>query len=131
MDIKTVNIFFSCQIIHSGQTVPQSYTSELIRNSFWPNMSFKYPLRHIPTFHYHLRFCPKQEKTRFLDRYARPKPNHNLLWYFFTKTVIKHQKSVHRCFPLLESNLNLWDGNRCFTSGLLKCLVSRATKEFR
>ena len=51
-------------------------------------------------------------------------------WYFFINILTGHQKSVQGCFPLLESNLDLWDENRCFTNGLLKCLVPRATKEF-
>ena len=51
-------------------------------------------------------------------------------WYFFINTLTGHQKSVQGCFPFLESNLGLWDENRCFTNGLLKCLVPRATKEF-
>ena len=51
-------------------------------------------------------------------------------WYFFINTVTEHQKSVHGCFPLLDSNLDVWDGNRCFTNELLKCFVPRATKEF-
>ena len=87
------------------------------------------PLRHNPTLQPHLKFCPKQAKTSYFDRYPRPKPNHTC-WYLFINTVTEHQKSVHGRFPLLESNLDVWDGNRCFTNRLLKCLVPRATKAF-
>ena len=131
MDIRTVKLFFSGQRIHSGQTFPLFCTSKLIRNLFWLNMLFLPPLHHTPALQPYLRFCSKQAKTSYFDRYARPKPNHNLLRYFFINAVTEHQKSVHRCFPLLESNLNLWNGNRCFTNGLLKCLVPRATKKLK
>ena len=52
----------------------------------------------------------------------------HLLRYSITNTVTEYQNSIHGCFPLLESNLGLWDGNRCFTDGLLKCLLARTTK---
>ena len=51
-------------------------------------------------------------------------------WYFFINTLTEHQKIIQGCFPPLESNQDLWDGNWCFTNELLKCLVPRATKEF-
>ena len=83
MDIKTVNIFFSNQINHSGQTFPLFCTLRLIRNFFWSNMLFMAPLCHTPTLQPHHKFCPKQAKTSYFDWCARPKPNHNLLILFY------------------------------------------------
>ena len=54
----------------------------------------------------------------------------HLLRYSIINTVTKYQNSIHGCiWSIRESNLDLWDGNRCFTDRLLKCLVARATKE--
>ena len=65
------------------------------------------PLLDTPTLQSHLKFCPKQEKSSYFDQYARPIPKHNLLKQSCTSTVTGHQESVHGCFPLLESNLDL------------------------
>ena len=85
------------------------------------------PLRDTPTLR--LKFCFKQAKISYFGRYARPMPKHNLP-RCFTKIVTEHQENVYGCFPLLELNLDLLDGNRCFTDKLLICIVPRATKEF-
>ena len=128
MDIKTVKLFFSCQRIQPGNTFPLFCTFELIKNSLWPNSLFvPAPRRALQLC---LKFCSKQAKTAYFDQHARSIPKHNLLWYYFTNAVTKHQKSVPGCFLLLELNLDLWHENRCFTNVLFTCLVLRATKEF-
>ena len=130
MDIKSVKLFLSCQIVQAWQTFPLFCTSESIRNSFWPNRFFMSHLRHTPFLQPCLKFCSKQGKTSYFDRYANLIPKHNVLGYPFTNTVTEHQKSVYGCFPFLESNLDLWDGSWCLTNGLFKCIVPTATKEF-
>lgn len=65
------------------------------------------PLLHTPTLQPLLKFYPKQAKSSYFDQYAGPIPKHDLLKQSFTSTVTEHQESVHGCFPLLESNLDL------------------------
>ena len=84
-------------------------------------------LRHKPTIL--LKFCSKETKTSNFGRYARSIPKHKLP-RCFTKTVTEHHKSVYGCFPLLELNLDFWDGSQWFNDELLKRRVPRATKEF-
>ena len=54
-----------------------------------------------------------------------------ILRYSFTDTVTKHENSAYGCFPRLGLSLDLWDRNKCFNDELLKCLVPRATTEFK
>ena len=130
MDIKPVKIFFSSQRIHSGQRFLLFCTLELIRNSFWPNMLFMPPLCHIPTLLSRIsNFVLNKQKLVILTDMQDPNLT-TIFWYFYINTVTERQKSVHGFFPLLESNLGLWDGNRFFTNELLKCWIPRATKEF-
>ena len=130
MDINPVKIFFSSQRIHSGQTFPLFCTLELIRNSFWPNMLFMPPLCHTTTLLSRIsNFVLNKQKLVILTDMQDPNLT-SIYWYFYINTVTERQKSVHGFFPLLESNLGLWDGNRFFTNELLKCWIPRATKEF-
>ena len=66
-----------------------------------------HPLVHTPTLQPSLKFCSKEAKTSYFDRYARPIPKYDLLRYSFTNTATEHQTSVHGCFLLLELNLDL------------------------
>ena len=78
------------------------------------------PLLHTST-QPRLKFCSKETKASYFDRYKNPILNHDLLRSSFTKTVTEHQKSVHGSYKF---------GSLYFTNGLLKCLLGRVTKEY-
>ena len=116
----------ACLRTQPGQTCRLFCTFELIRNPFWPNGLFMPPPLHTPT----LQSCPKFGSAWAEASILTDMQNLHLLQYSIINTVTEYQNSIHGCFLLLESNLDLWDGNRCFTDRLLKYLIARAAKKF-